>query len=475
MKRKTTPLVLALVIGCLAMVGSVQPVCAQAEEEVAALTEAVNKLYGGSIADDIPSVDFLWTIVAAALVFLMHAGFACVESGFTRAKNTVNIIMKNYLTVAVGLIVFYFIGYGLMFGKSNGFFGFDGFMLSHWGGTEEQADMWSFVFFIFQAVFCATGATIVSGAVAERIKFGTYILFVVFMCAIIYPVFGHWAWSSLWQEEGATQGWLVKLGFLDFAGSSVVHAIGGFSALAGAFLLGPRTGKYTKDGGVRVIPGHSIPLAALGCFLLWFGWIGFNAGSTTAATDSQFAQIAVTTMLAAAAGTVGAMVTSWIHSKKPDVGMTLNGSLAGLVGITAPCDIVGPNDALAIGFIAGIIVVLSCNFIERVLRVDDPVGAISVHGVCGAWGILSCGIFINPLYADGAEGIVHGFQFGQFGVQVIGIGACLVWALVTAGAFFAVARSMKALRVSQEEETEGLDFGEHGANAYPDFAPSIFR
>lgn len=460
------------VLGAVALVGAAMagPALAQEDlaEQVAALEEQVAALYGGELENGYPSVDYLWTIIAATLVFLMHAGFACVESGFTRSKNTVNILMKNFVTIGLGILVFYYIGYGIMFGASNSFFGSNGFMLSHWGGEETPADLWAFVFFIFQAVFCATGATIVSGAVAERIKFGAYIAFVVVMTAIIYPVFGHWAWSGLWYADAETQGWLWNMGFLDFAGSSVVHSTGGWAALAGALILGARTGKYGRNGEVKILPGHSIPLAALGVFILWFGWIGFNAGSTTAATNATFSQITVTTMLAASAGTMTGMFTSWIILKKPDVSMTLNGALAGLVSITAPCDLASPGGAIAIGAIGGIIVVFACLFFEKVAKIDDPVGAISVHGVCGAWGTLSCALLTSEAYGGG-------FSLPQLWVQFVGVVACFLWAFITAGVFFFILKAIGQLRVSEEEEVEGLDYGEHGANAYPDFGASVFR
>jgi Amt family ammonium transporter len=394
--------------------------------------------------------DYLWTLVAAALVFFMQAGFAMVESGFTRAKNAVNIMMKNLMDFAMGSLAFWAIGFGLMFGAtSTGWFGTTGFFLSDFSPGE---DPWVLAFWMFQVVFAATAATIVSGAMAERTKFSGYLVYSVFVSALIYPIFGSWAWGSLYKGAG----WLEGLGFIDFAGSTVVHSVGGWIALAGAIVLGPRLGKYTKDGKVRPIPGHNLPLAALGVFILWLGWFGFNPGSTTAA-NKDIAMIFVNTNLSAAAGAVFAMFTAWVKFKKPDVGMSLNGALAGLVAITSPCATVTPLSSIVIGAIAGIVVVLSVLFFDKI-KVDDPVGAISVHGVCGAWGTLAAGIFN-----------IGGTSAKILGVQVLGVGACFVWAFGTGLVIFKLIDMTIGLRVSPEEEAEGLDYGEHGATAYPDF------
>jgi Amt family ammonium transporter len=305
---------------------------------------------------------------------------------------------------------------------------------------------------MFQVVFAATAATIVSGAMAERTKFVAYLLYSAVLSALIYPIFGSWAWGGLFNGSG----WLEGLGFIDFAGSTVVHSIGGWVALAGAIVLGPRIGKYTKDGKARAIPGHNLPLAALGVFILWLGWFGFNPGSTTAASK-DIALIFVNTNIAAAAGAILAMITSWIKFKKPEISMSLNGALAGLVAITAPCATVTPLSAVIIGSIAGVLVVLAVMFIDRI-KVDDPVGAISVHGVCGAWGTLAAGIFN-----------IGGTSAKIIGVQLIGIGAAFVWAFGTGFVLFKLIDMVVGLRVSAEEELEGLDYGEHGARAYPDF------
>ena len=399
--------------------------------------------------------NFLWTLVAAALVFFMQAGFAMVEAGFTRAKNAINIIMKNLMDFSVGTIAFWALGFGLMFGTSStGWFGTSGFFLSdfEWGG-----DPWVLAFWMFQVVFCATAATIVSGAMAERTKFSSYLIYSVVVSALIYPIFGGWAWGGLFNGGG----WLEKLGFIDFAGSTVVHSVGGWIGLAGAIVLGPRIGKYGKDGKIRPILGHNIPLAGLGVFILWLGWFGFNPGSTTTA-NKEIAWIFVNTNLAAAAGACFAMGTSWVKFGTPDASMTMNGALAGLVAITAPCYNVTPNSALIIGALAGILVVLSVMFFDKI-KVDDPVGAVSVHGVCGAWGTLAAGIFD-----------VNGFSLSVVGVQLLGVVACFIWAFGLGFIMFKIIASTVGLRVSPEDEANGLDSTEHAGNAYPDFMVSTY-
>ncbi len=394
--------------------------------------------------------NFLWTLVAAALVFFMQAGFAMVEAGFTRAKNVINIMMKNLMDFSMGTLAFWAVGFGLMFGVSKtGFFGTSGFFLSDF---TPDGDPWVLAFWMFQVVFAATAATIVSGAMAERTKFVGYLIYSVILSALIYPVFGSWAWGSLLNGGG----WLENLGFIDFAGSTVVHSTGGWAALAGAIVIGPRLGKYTKDGQIRPILGHNIGLAALGVFILWLGWFGFNPGSTTTA-DKSIAMIFVNTNLAAATGAVFAMFVSWIKFGKPEAGMSLNGALAGLVGITAGCANVTPGSAILIGAIAGIIVVFSVVFFDKI-KIDDPVGAISVHGVCGAWGSLAAGLF----NMGGVTGKI-------IGVQLLGIGANFIWVFGTAFIMFKIIDKTMGLRVSPEEELTGLDLTEHGGNAYPDF------
>ncbi|MCB9588516.1 MAG: ammonium transporter [Polyangiaceae bacterium] len=412
-------------------------------------------------------VNHLWTMVAAILVFWMQAGFALVESGFTRAKNAVNIFMKNFMDFSLGSIIFWALGFGLMFGVSNGFFGTTGFMLK---GYDNET--WSFTFLMFQTVFAATAATIVSGAMAERTKFTSYLIYSVFITAIIYPIFGSWAWGGLFKGGGWLEapegGFLASKGlpgFIDYAGSTVVHSIGGWAALAGAIVLGPRIGKYDSKGRPLPIRGHNMALATVGVFILWMGWFGFNAGSTTAVTGGgadpfggsgkAFALIAVNTNLAACAGAVMAMIVVWGMTKKPDIGMTLNGALAGLVSITAPCANVSPMSAVVIGAIGGALVVFAVQFFDRI-KVDDPVGAVSVHGVCGAWGTLSAAIFNHG-----------GFTGAQLATQAIGVLAAFVWSFGLAFILFKVIKATVGLRVTAEEEIEGLDITEHGNEAYP--------
>jgi Amt family ammonium transporter len=393
--------------------------------------------------------NYVWTMVAAFLVFFMQAGFAMVETGFTRAKNACNIMMKNLMDFCVGSLCFWAVGFGLMFGASNGWFGTTGFFF---GDYAIEKDPWVYAFWLFQVVFAGTAATICSGAMAERTKFSGYLIYAVMVSAIIYPIFGGWAWGGLYKGGG----WLEKLGFIDFAGSTVVHSIGAWVALAGTMVLGPRIGKYNRDGKPQPIPGHSMPLAALGVFILWFGWFGFNPGSTTAAT-TDIARIAVNTNLAAAAGAVAAMMMTWLKFKNPDVGLTLNGALAGLVAITAPCNNVSPLSSVIIGAIAGILVIYAVLFFDRI-KIDDPVGAVSVHGVCGAWGTLAAAIFNEA-----------GFMVG-FGVQVLGVIVAFVWSFGLGYIVFKLIAVTIGLRVSEEEELAGLDLSEHRSEAYPDFS-----
>jgi len=400
------------------------------------------------------NINIVWTCVAAFLVFFMQAGFAMVETGFTRAKNAANILMKNLMDFSVGSIAFFLVGFGLMFGASNGWFGTTLFGLS---GVEQGGD-WNWTFLIFQTVFAATAATIVSGAMAERTKFVSYLVYSVFISLFIYPVFGSWAWGSLLEGSG----WLEGMGFHDFAGSTVVHSVGGWIALAGAIVLGPRLGKYTAEGKPNAILGHNLPLAALGVFILWFGWFGFNPGSTTSG-EGLIGYIAVTTNLAAAAGAILATITSWAVLKKPDLSMALNGALAGLVAITCPCDGVSAMGAIAIGAIAGILVVLSVLFFDFVLKVDDPVGAVSVHGVCGLWGTLSYGLFST------SEGLFYGYGFKSLGIQLVGAGSAFLWAFGLGLILFFLIKKTVGLRVTAEEELKGLDIGEHGNEAYAGF------
>ena len=400
------------------------------------------------------AINTVWVLLAAFLVFFMQAGFAMVESGFTRAKNAGNIIMKNLMDFAVGSVVYWLIGFAIMFGVSKyGLFGTTGFAMSD---TFEHLglDIPIWAFLIFQTVFAATAATIVSGAMAERTKFVSYLIYSLVISALIYPVVGHWIWGG---------GWLSKLGMIDFAGSTVVHSVGGWSALVGAILIGPRLGKYSKNGKANAIPGHNITIGALGVFILWFGWFGFNPGSTLSGTTPDIGIIAVNTNLAAACSTITAMFVTWIRYKKPDVSLSLNGALAGLVAITAGCAAVSPLGAAVIGLGSGLAVVFSVEFFDKVLKIDDPVGAISVHGVCGAYGTLMVGF----MAVDG--GLAYGGGIHLLLTQFIGVGSVFIWTGATALILFGTIKKFIGLRVSKEEEEVGLDMGEHGMEAYSGF------
>ena len=397
------------------------------------------------------SINNIWVLVATFLVMFMQPGFAMVEAGFTRSKNAANIITKNLVDFSVGAILFWVIGYTIMYGESiAGFIGMPSLFLND-NGIGDYANKTDLM---FQTVFAATAATIVSGAVAERTKFSAYIIFTVVITVFIYPVSGHWKWGG---------GWLDQLGFLDFAGSTIVHSVGAWVGLAGAIVLGPRLGKYV-NGKAKAIPGHNLVLGALGVFILWFGWFGFNPGSQLGAAGNDntlaIAHIALTTNLAAAGGAMAALFTSWIKYKRPALSLALNGALAGLVAITAGCDIVSPGGALIIGILAGIILVFSVEFIDQKLKIDDPVGAISVHGVNGAFGTLAVGLFATDgglLYGGGAKLLI---------AQAIGVGAVFVWAFGLGLILFKVIKSTIGLRVSKRIEEEGLDVYEHGESAY---------
>lgn len=401
------------------------------------------------------ALDTMWVLLAAALVFFMQAGFAMVETGFTRAKNAGNIIMKNLMDFCVGTLVFWFIGFGLMFAGDGPLIGgVDFFIRGDYGSNIPST-----AFIIFQTVFCATSATIVSGAMAERTKFSSYLLYSLIISAVVYPVSGHWIWGG---------GWLSQLGFHDFAGSTAVHMVGGIAALIGATILGPRIGKFGKNGEIRAIPGHSLTLGALGVFILWFCWFGFNGGSTLGMTsDAQLISasvVFVNTNIAAAAAATTVMIITWIRYGKPDVSMTLNGALAGLVAITAGCDLVSPAGAVGIGLIAAFVVVFGIEFIEKVLKIDDPVGAIGVHGLCGATGTILTGVFA----LDG--GLLYGGGFSLLGVQTLGVLAVASWVGITMTVIFVVIKKTVGLRVSHSDELTGLDINEHGLiNSYADF------
>jgi ammonium transporter, Amt family len=387
-----------------------------------------------------------------------------VETGFTRAKNAGNIMMKNLMDFCMGGVAYWAIGFGLMFGASTGIVGGSNFFLNFDNSTVDG--QWGFTFWFFQIVFAATAATIVSGAMAERTKFSAYLVYSFFISLAIYPVFGHWAWGNLFISDNVNSGaWLARRGFIDFAGSTVVHSVGGWAALAGAIVVGPRLGRY-KDGKVMAIPGHSLTLAALGVFILFLGWFGFNPGSTTAA-NGQESRIAVNTLLAGCTGALAALFLSMIKFKNPDIGMTLNGTLAGLVAITSPCATVTPLGALIIGLLAGIVVVYSVLFFDKI-KIDDPVGAISVHGVCGALGTILAALLHENLFTG------QPYDLGaQLLTQVIGVATAFVWSFGACFILFKVIKMTMGLRVTPQEEIEGLDYGEHKANSYPDFAVTV--
>lgn len=423
-------------------------------------------------------LDTIWVMVAAFLVFWMQAGFAYVEGGLTRAKNTNNIMMKNLMDFCLGTVAFWAVGFAIMFGDGNPYFGTSGWFLTGDDNSPMTGDGYSGVFsslnwtgvplfakFMFQLVFAGTAATIVSGAMAERTKFSAYLIYSAIISAFVYPVIGHWIWGG---------GWLAKLGFWDFAGSTVVHSTGAWMALVGALMVGPRKGKYSKDGKPNAIPGHSLPMAALGVFILWLGWFGFNPGSTMAA-DLSIAQIAMTTNLAGATGAMAALIVSWVIFGKADASMTLNGVLAGLVAVTASCAYISPLSAAIIGVLGGTAVVLAVLFIDRI-GLDDPVGAVSVHGVCGVLGTICVGLFAQSSYAPAnttGDGLLFGGGTTLLVNQLIGVGAVFGFCMVTGTILFGALKYTIGLRVSAEEELMGLDIGEHGSEAYPDFAASL--
>jgi Amt family ammonium transporter len=403
----------------------------------------------------------LWVFLAAVFVFFMQAGFALLEAGLTRSKNTINILMKNTMDFGIGAIAYTFVGFGLMYGASaSGLFGTSGFVnplaIDVVDGLSKES------FFFFQLVFAAATATIVSGAMAERTNFKAYLIYSFVISLVIYPISGHWIWGG---------GWLAEMGFLDFAGSTAVHMAGGVAALVGAAILGPRIGKYTKDpktGKTKVhsFPAHNLFMACLGMFILWMGWYGFNPGSELAFNDTVLHTV-FTTTLAGAAGSITCLATTWLRYGKPDLSMLINGILGALVGVTAGCKFVDMWGALIIGAVAGILVVFAVEFIDRKLKVDDPVGAVSVHGVCGAFGTLMIGLFSTG--ERGAAGLFYGGGLGQLGVQAVGVLSTAAWVGVTSFILFMLLKKFAHLRVSPEEELKGLDIGEHGAVAYPDF------
>ncbi|MFN3476263.1 MAG: ammonium transporter, partial [Candidatus Methylomirabilales bacterium] len=473
-------IVVFCLVSAVVLVAPWNALAEEAKEGAQAVTftkEMADQLLNSKVA-----ADTVWTLMTAFLVFFMNLGFALVESGLCRAKNTVNILAKNFIVFAISSLAFYIVGWGLMFGDGTPFFGTQGlFFVSGPDNSPATGDAYKGVYsainwtgvplwakFFFQLVFAGTAATIVSGAVAERVKFAAFFLFSFIMVGLIYPITGHWIWGG---------GWLQKLGMFDFAGSTVVHSVGGWAALAGAILLGPRIGKYGKDGRVNPIPGHSLTSATIGTFVLWFGWFGFNPGSTMAADWNAIARIATTTNTAAAAAAVSATLMAWVFLGKPDLTMTLNGALAGLVAITAPCAFVSVGSSAFIGLVAGILVVLSVLFFDRI-KVDDPVGAISVHLTNGAWGTLALGLFAQDQFMPGTTG--NGLFFGggtkllqAQAIGILGVGAfTFVIALIAWDVLKVV---LGGIRVSPEEEFEGLDVGEHGIVAYPDFQVASAR
>lgn len=415
----------------------------QGNEEVTIMEEILSEVFG------------IWFLIGAALVFFMQAGFAMVETGFTRAKNAGNIIMKNLMDFCIGTVVFMFLGFGILLGEDalGGLIGIPTLgIITNYGNFD-----WSN--FVFNLVFCATTATIVSGAMAERTKFISYCVYSAVISAVVYPIEAHWIWGG---------GWLAARGFHDFAGSCAIHMVGGVSALIGAWLLGPRLGKYNKDGSPNAIPGHNVVIGALGCFILWFGWYGFNGAAAT--TGPQLASIFATTTIAPAVATVTCMILTWIKFGKPDVSMCLNASLAGLVGITAGCDVVDAMGAFFIGIVCGCLVVFGVWFLDYVIRVDDPVGAVAVHFCNGVWGTLAVGLFATPSAPENElAGLFYGGGVNLLATQALGVAAVMAWTVVTMFIVFKVIDKTLGLRVTDQEQLDGLDVHEHGMNAYYGF------
>ena len=434
---------------------AVDEVAAEAEAEAPAFT-TMEEFQAMPLAYPKFMVDNLWILIAAALVFLMHLGFATIESGLTRQKNTVNILFKNVFIISMGVLTYAFWGFNSMYpGDFNGWFALGTPIANGFEGADALANMTSnyadytyWADFIFQAMFAATAATIVSGAVAERIKLGSFMIGATLLVAFVYPITGSWKWGG---------GWLDQAGFYDFAGSTLVHAFGGFAALAAVLLLGSRKGKYV-NGQIKPILGHSMPLATIGAFLLFLGWFGFNGGSVLSADPGLVSLVFVTTAMAGCAGGLAAMAASWLFLKKPDLSMALNGLLAGLVGITAGADVISPMESIIVGAVAGVLVVLSVVALDKA-KIDDPVGAISVHGTCGIWGTLAVGIF-------------GGSDF-SFATQLKGTLAISLFAFFASLIVFGLLKFTVGLRVSEQEEEEGLDVGEHGVASYPNFQPAV--
>ena len=444
LSRRRTKIAIGVGVGLSILALVTNPAAAQEADPVALVQE---------------NLDNIFILFCAVLVIFMQAGFALVEAGLTRAKSVSNIMMKNMMDFTVGVLAFAAVGFAFAFGSGNQFIGTSGWFI----GSDiaenylGESNLSIATFFIFQVAFAATAATIVSGAMAERTKFVSYMIYSFLISAIIYPIVVHWTWGG---------GWLYELGYHDFAGSGIVHMTGGVAALVGAAILGPRIGKYGPDGKPRAIPGHSIPFAIIGVFILLVGWFGFNPGSELAA-DSAVTPVAVTTVLAGAAGAVVAMLITWVRNGKPDPAMAGNGLLAGLVSITAGCGAVYNWSAVLIGLVGGIIVVFAVEFIEKVLKVDDPVGAVAVHGICGAWGVIAVGLFAaTDLEGFWKKGLFYGGGFDQLGPQIVGVLAIAAFVAVTMGIIFLGIKSTIGLRVSEQEEIEGLDIHEHGYSGY---------
>lgn len=406
-------------------------------------------------------INIVWVFLGAVMVMLMQAGFAILEAGLTRQKNCNNVLMKNIMDFAIGSIIFLVVGFGLMFGESlGGIVGITGFIDPTSLNLSQFEALSPTVFIFFQTVFCATAATIVSGAMAERTKFSSYLIYTLVISLVIYPISGHWIWGG---------GFLSKIGFIDYAGSTAVHSVGGWAALMGAVVLGPRMGKYNRDGSTNAIPGHNIMMATLGVFILWFCWFGFNPGSSLEAAG-YIGHIAMTTNLSACAGALVAMFLTWKKYGKPDVSMTLNGILAGLVAITAGCHIVSLYGAIAIGAVGGILVVYGCEILDQKLHVDDPVGAVGVHCLNGVWGTLAVGLFAcNTPASEGTLGLFFGGGTALLITQLIGVVIVAVWVCSMSFIMFTLIKKTVGLRVTPQEELAGLDLGEHGSEAYPDF------
>jgi len=403
-------------------------------------------------------LDTLWLIICAALVFFMQAGFGMVEVGLVRTKNAGNVLMKNLMDFSFAVLGFFIFGYAIMYGSDGRLFGTAGWFLR--GVESPVAGVPLEAFWLFQVVFAGAAATIVAGAVAERMKFMAYLFYSFLLTAFIYPVVGHWVWGG---------GWLSDLGFHDFAGSTVVHGVGGVSALVGAWMLGPRLGRFNKDGSPNVIAGHSLPLVTIGVFILWFGWYGFNAGSTLGMSDpGAVARVAMNTTLSPAMGAMVAMILAWLKYGKPDVTLALNGALAGLVGITAPCFVVGSGASILIGLISGVLVIFGIEWLNK-LEIDDVVGAFPVHGLCGIFGTLAVGLFAQEALGASANGLFYGGGIRFLGVQALGIAACLGFTAIAMGVVFKVIDLVIGLRVSRETELRGLDLDEHGMESYSGF------